>query len=87
MVPSNNLASPPSYETVQQEFDQEKEEERIQLFEKLLQEPVPSFDSGSNQHPGIQFSSENVILTKSDEYIASRPNTINWIQWIDRVVT
>ena len=71
LVPSNNLASPSTYETVQQEFDQQKEEERFKEFEKLLQDPAPIFDSGSNQHPGIQLCSENALPVVSEHLAGS----------------
>ena len=71
MVPSNNLASPSIYETAQQEFDQEIEEEKFKEFNKLLQDPAPIFDSGSNQHPGIQLCSENALPVVSEHLAGS----------------
>ena len=75
MVPSNNLASPSIYETAQQEFDQEIEEEKFKEFNKLLQDPAPIFYSGSNQHPGIQLCSENAFplhykSTQHEKYLS-----------------
>jgi hypothetical protein len=76
-APCNNLPSPSIDEIVQTEYDQEKEQELVRNFEKVLQEQgsnesntlldLPSHDFDSNQFPEIQLCPESSSLAQVSE--------------------